>query len=51
MNSEITNPEIEQSDEQELDAALDRGLADVAAGRVHPIEHVAELIVRWTSKR
>ncbi len=34
----------------ELEAALDRGLADVEAGRVHEIEDVKNMIPRWTSK-
>jgi predicted transcriptional regulator len=37
-------------DDAELEAALQRGLKDVEAGRVHPIEQVKETIPRWTSK-
>ncbi len=37
-------------DEKELEAALDRGLQDVAAGRVRPIEDVRDMIPRWASK-
>lgn len=35
---------------EELERALARGLADVEAGRVSPIEEVKSLIPRWTSK-
>ena len=34
----------------ELEAALQRGLDDVAAGRVRGIEVVKDMIPRWTSK-
>jgi hypothetical protein len=34
----------------ELEAALQRGLDDVKAGRVRPIEEVKAMIPRWTSK-
>jgi predicted transcriptional regulator len=37
-------------DEQALNAALDRGLGDIAAGRVRPLEKVKAMIPRWTSK-
>jgi predicted transcriptional regulator len=37
-------------DEAELKAALDRGLADVKAGRVRPIEEVKSMIPQWSSK-
>jgi len=33
-----------------LDAALERGLEDVAAGRVRPLEEVKALIPPWTTK-
>jgi predicted transcriptional regulator len=33
-----------------LDAALKRGLEDVAAGRVRPLEEVKALIPPWTTK-
>ena len=33
-----------------LEAALERGLKDVEAGRVHPVEEVKAMIPRWTSK-
>jgi predicted transcriptional regulator len=36
--------------EADLDAALQRGLNDVEAGRVRPIEEVRSMIPRWTSK-
>jgi len=32
------------------EAALERGLKDVGAGRVRPIEEVKSMIPRWTSK-
>ncbi len=32
------------------DAALERGLKDVEAGRVRPVEEVKAMIPRWTSK-
>ncbi len=34
----------------ELEAALQRGLADVAAGRLHEIDDVKKMIPGWTSK-
>ncbi len=37
-------------DDAELDAALARGLRDVEAGRVRPIEEVSALIPGWISK-
>ena len=37
-------------DEAALAAALDRGLKDVEAGRVRPIEEVKAMIPRWASK-
>jgi predicted transcriptional regulator len=37
-------------DEAGLKAALDRGLADVKAGRVRPIEEVKSMIPQWSSK-
>jgi hypothetical protein len=37
-------------DPAELHAALQRGLDDVAAGRVRPIEDVPPLIGQWISK-
>jgi predicted transcriptional regulator len=42
-----TNDDI---DDVELEAALQRGLDDVKAGRVRPVEKVKEMIPRWTSK-
>jgi predicted transcriptional regulator len=42
-----TNDDI---DDVELEAALQRGLDDVKAGRVRPVEKVKEMIRRWTSK-
>jgi predicted transcriptional regulator len=39
-----------EPDDAELEAALQRGLADVEAGRVHEIEDVKKMIPRWTSK-
>jgi predicted transcriptional regulator len=39
-----------EPDEAELKAALDRGLADVKAGRVRPIEDVKSMIPQWSSK-
>ena len=39
-----------EPDETELDAALERGLRDVEAGRVRPIEEVRDMIPRWISK-
>lgn len=35
---------------EQLEQALSRGLADVEAGRVRPIEEVKGMIPRWTSK-
>lgn len=34
----------------ELEAALDRGLRDVEAGRVRPIEDARAMISEWISK-
>ncbi|HSV63473.1 MAG TPA: hypothetical protein VLH83_09035 [Chthoniobacterales bacterium] len=39
-----------EPNEAELSAALDRGFADVQAGRVRPIEDVKTMIPQWTSK-
>ena len=39
-----------EPDEKELNRSLERGLADVEAGRVRPIEDVKDMIPRWTSK-
>ena len=38
-----------EPDETELEAALGRGLLDVEAGRVRPIEDVRDMIPRWVS--
>ncbi len=39
-----------EPDEATLEAALERGLKDVEAGRVHSIDEVKAMIPRWTSK-
>jgi len=39
-----------EPDGDALEAALDRGLKDVEAGRVRPVEEVKAMIPRWTSK-
>jgi predicted transcriptional regulator len=39
-----------EPDDGALEGALDRGLKDVEAGRVHPVEEVKAMIPRWTSK-
>jgi predicted transcriptional regulator len=39
-----------EPDDVALDAALNRGLEDVAAGRVRPLEEVKALIPPWTTK-
>ena len=39
-----------EPDATELEAALDRGLRDVEAGRVRPIEDVRAMIPGWISK-
>ncbi len=39
-----------EPNEADLSAALDRGLADVQAGRVRPIENIQTMIPQWTSK-
>ena len=39
-----------EPDAEELEAALDRGLRDVEAGRVRPIEEGRDMIPRWVSK-
>ena len=40
----------DENEDTELEAALDRGLADVEAGRVRSIEEVQNMIPSWTSK-
>jgi predicted transcriptional regulator len=39
-----------EPDESDLEAALERGLQDVEAGRVRPLEEVRGMIPRWVSK-
>jgi predicted transcriptional regulator len=39
-----------EPDRAALEAALERGLKDVEAGRVRPVEQVKAMIPRWTSK-
>jgi predicted transcriptional regulator len=39
-----------EPDATELEASLERGLRDVEAGRVRPIEDVKGLIPQWISK-
>ena len=39
-----------EPDSAALEAALERGLQDVEAGRVRPIDEVKAMIPRWTSK-
>ena len=39
-----------EPDDGALEAALERGLKDVEAGRVYPVEEVKAMIPRWTSK-
>jgi hypothetical protein len=39
-----------EPDAQELEAALGRGMADVAAGRAHPISGAPVLIREWLGK-
>ena len=39
-----------EPDATDLEAALQRGLTDVEAGRTRPIEDVKAMIPRWTSK-
>jgi len=39
-----------EPDDAELEAALERGLKDVEAGRVRGIKEVKAMIPRWTSK-
>ncbi len=39
-----------EPDSAALEAALDRGLKDVEAGRVRSAEDVKAMIPRWTSK-
>ena len=39
-----------ETEEKELNRSLERGLADVEAGRVRPIEEVKGMIPRRTSK-
>ena len=39
-----------EPDAAQLEAALDRGLRDVEAGRVRPIEDVRAMLPGWTTK-
>jgi predicted transcriptional regulator len=39
-----------EPDNAALETALERGLNDVEAGRVRPVEEVKAMIPRWTSK-
>ena len=39
-----------EPDAAELEIALQRGLKDVEAGRVRPVEEVRPMIPQWTSK-
>jgi predicted transcriptional regulator len=39
-----------EPDEAALEAALERGLKDVEAGRVRPVEELKSMLPRWTSK-
>jgi len=39
-----------EPDSAALEAALDRGLEDVQAGRVRSVKEVKAMIPRWTSK-
>ena len=39
-----------EPDSATLEAALQRGLDDLAAGRVHEIDDVKKMIPGWTSK-
>jgi predicted transcriptional regulator len=39
-----------EPDSAALEAALERGLKDVEAGRVRPVEEVKTMLPRWTSK-
>jgi hypothetical protein len=39
-----------EPDAAELEAALNRGLRDVAAGRVRPIEELRAMLPGWTTK-
>jgi predicted transcriptional regulator len=39
-----------EPDAEALEAALERGMADVAAGRVRPISEVPALIREWLGK-
>jgi predicted transcriptional regulator len=39
-----------EPDNAALEAALERGLKDVEAGRVRSVDEVKAIIPRWTSK-
>jgi len=39
-----------EPDDAALEAALERALEDVEAGRIRPVEEVKAMISRWTSK-
>ena len=39
-----------EPDAAELEIALQRGLKDVEAGRVRPVEEIRPMITQWTSK-
>lgn len=51
MNQELRKAgKSGEPNDRELDAALYRGLADVRAGRVVPIEEVKKMIPEWILK-
>lgn len=51
LTAELFASAIEPSaDDPQLQEALARGLADVDAGRVRPVENVRGMISQWISK-
>ena len=48
MNRESTKAgKTPEPGDPDLEAALRRGVTDVEAGRVHPVDHVRSMIPQW----
>lgn len=50
LAAELFAEDESEPDSAELEAALERGLADVRAGAVRPMEEVRALLPQWLSK-
>ncbi len=42
--------DLTKQEDEEILAAIDRGIADADAGRVTPIEEVGKMLPQWISK-